>query len=67
MTRRQGIDRCDVAVIGSGFGGAIAAFRSSSRVRMLRWESISSAFSTMPTAPSTIRKRAATMALACWR
>jgi enediyne biosynthesis protein E9 len=27
MARRQGVDSCDVAVIGSGFGGAIAAFR----------------------------------------
>jgi choline dehydrogenase-like flavoprotein len=27
VIRRQGIEQCDVAVIGSGFGGAITAFR----------------------------------------
>jgi choline dehydrogenase-like flavoprotein len=27
VSRRRGVERCDVAVIGTGFGGAIAAFR----------------------------------------
>ena len=37
----------------------IAAFRSSSRAMMFLWASISRACSTIPTAPSTIRARAA--------
>ena len=41
--------------------------RSGSSCTMFRVESMSSAFSTMPTAPSTILKRAAMIALACWR
>src|SRR6185503_1413503 len=45
----------------------IAALRSSSSSTTLRFDSSSSAISTMPTAPSTIRDRAATTALACWR
>ena len=45
----------------------IAAFRSSSRLTMSRSSSRSSASSTIPTAPSTMRERAATTALACCR
>src|ERR1035437_8554542 len=45
----------------------MAAFRSSSRVTTPFSVSRLSAISTIPTAPSTIRERAATTALACWR
>src|SRR5437870_11734279 len=45
----------------------IAAFRSSSRWRVFFCASISSAFSTIPPAPSTNLYPAAMMALACWR
>ena len=45
----------------------IAALRSSSSSTTLRSESLSSAISTMPTAPSTIFWRAAMIAVACWR
>src|SRR5665647_2514689 len=45
----------------------MAAFRSSSRVTTPFSVSQLSAISTIPTAPSTIRERAATTALACWR
>ena len=45
----------------------MAALRSSSRRTWVLFDRCSSAISTMPTAPSTMRARAATIAPACWR
>ena len=45
----------------------IVALRSSSSSRIFLLESSSRACSTIPTAPSTILRRAAMIAVACWR